>query len=249
MRKIIAALLAFIAVPALAQTPPTDTIYMSGLSAATTIADTDTTFVCQIGAGCASGDSLVRATGTQMTTYYRSKFSATSPLSFNASTGAFSLPLASALLLVGSGGGVATAVPASGDVTLATTGSFTVGAIGGKTATLGGSFTTAGASALTLTTTGATNVTLPTSGTLLNNALTSANLYVGSAGGVATGVPASGDLTLANTGAFTIRRQHCDQREGGTDDGQYCEREFHRIDGQRVRQRDAELHRHGGQPP
>lgn len=34
--------------------------------------------------------------------------------------------------------------------------------------------------------------------------LTSAHLYVGSSGGTAADVPASGDLTLANTGAFTV---------------------------------------------
>ncbi len=42
----------------------------------------------------------------------------------------------------------------------------TVASAGGKTITLGGAFTTSGASALTLTTTGTTNVTLPTSGTI-----------------------------------------------------------------------------------
>lgn len=38
----------------------------------------------------------------------------------------------------------------------------------------------------------------------LSNSLTSAFLYVGNGSNVATGVAASGDLTLANTGAFTL---------------------------------------------
>lgn len=53
--------------------------------------------------------------------------------------------------------------------------------------------------------TGAITSTLPsTTGTLMNNALTNTYLFVGSAGGVATGVQMSGDATLANTGAVTI---------------------------------------------
>lgn len=41
-------------------------------------------------------------------------------------------------------------------------------------------------------------------GTMLTNALTSANFFVGSAGNIATGVAMSGDATLANTGAVTV---------------------------------------------
>jgi hypothetical protein len=66
---------------------------------------------------------------------------------------------------------------------------------GANTITLGGSLVTSGAFGITLTATGATNVTLPISGTLLNNTLSSGNLYVGSAGNVATGVALSGDVT------------------------------------------------------
>jgi hypothetical protein len=75
---------------------------------------------------------------------------------------------------------------------------------GSRTITLGGNLTTSGAFTTTLTSTANTSVTLPTSGTLLNNTLTSANFYVGSAGNVATGVPMSGDATLANTGDVTV---------------------------------------------
>ncbi len=68
------------------------------------------------------------------------------------------------------------------------------------TITLGGSFTTSGASALTLTTTGATNVTLPTSGTLVTtttaptlagaNTFTNTNNFTG-------GLAISGNLAVA----------------------------------------------------
>jgi len=52
---------------------------------------------------------------------------------------------------------------------------------------------------------GAITTTLPaTTGTLLNNALTNTYIFVGSAGGVATGVQISGDAAMANTGALTI---------------------------------------------
>lgn len=53
--------------------------------------------------------------------------------------------------------------------------------------------------------TGAITTTLPAStGTLLNNALTSAYLFVGSAGGVATGVAMSGEATITNAGVVSI---------------------------------------------
>lgn len=118
--------------------------------------------------------------------------------------GFISTSLTSAHILVGNAGAVATDVAMSGDVSITNTGATTVGSINGKAITLGGSFTTSGASALTLTTTGATNVTLPTTGTLLANALTSSHIFVGSGAGVATDVAMSGDATLANTGAITF---------------------------------------------
>ncbi len=75
---------------------------------------------------------------------------------------------------------------------------------GTNTITLGGNLTTSGAFSTTFTTTGNTSITLPTSGTLLNNSLTSGNIYIGSAGGVATSVSISGDATIINTGTLTL---------------------------------------------
>lgn len=75
---------------------------------------------------------------------------------------------------------------------------------GSNTITLGGNLTTSGAFTTTLTATANTSITLPTSGTLLNDALTSANFYVGNGSNVATGVPMTGDATLANTGDVTV---------------------------------------------
>jgi len=113
--------------------------------------------------------------------------------------------LTNAHIFVGNASALATDVAMSGDVTIANSGATTVGALGGKTVTLANSFTTSGNFPLTLTQTGSTNVTLPTSGILLANALASGGIFVGSAGGVATGVAPSGDIaSISNVGAFTI---------------------------------------------
>lgn len=109
-------------------------------------------------------------------------------------------------ILVGNASNLATPAVMSGDATISNAGVLTVGKIGGKSVTLGGALTTSGAFSLTLTTTAATNVTLPISGTLLNDSLTSANFYVGSAGNVATGVAMSGDVALTNAGATTVSK-------------------------------------------
>jgi hypothetical protein len=78
--------------PAMAQSPPTDTVYMSGLPGAGALSDTDQFYVCQDSVShCPHGGANILAgTNTQLTTYFRSKFSATAPLSYNSSTGAFS---------------------------------------------------------------------------------------------------------------------------------------------------------------
>ena len=114
--------------------------------------------------------------------------------------------LTSADILVGNGSNVATAVAMSGDVAISNTGSTTVSSIGGKGVTLAGSLQTVGAFATTITVTAGTAITLPTSGTLLNNALNSGSIYVGSAGNVATGVAMSGDGAISNTGSLTISK-------------------------------------------
>jgi len=98
----------------------------------------------------------------------------------------------------------------TGDITN-TAGSFatTIGSIGGKTITLGSSFTTSGAFPLTLTTTASTNVTLPTSGTLITSAVTSLPSLI-SVGTVTTGtwngtvVGATYGGTGINNGTNTI---------------------------------------------
>ena len=154
MRRIFAAAAALLLSGSIAKADGT----IDTLGAAAAIADANIIPVCQ---GCSGATAALGATGTQLTTYFRAKLSGTSPVSYNSSTGAISLPLTSAHLLVGSGGGVATDVALSGDGTLANTGALTIASIGGKAVTLGGTLTTSGASALTLTTTGATSLTLP----------------------------------------------------------------------------------------
>jgi hypothetical protein len=80
--------------PAMAQlSPPTDTVYMSGLTGAGALSDTDQFYVCQDSVShCPHGGANILAgTNTQLTTYFRSKLSATAPLAYNSSTGAFSL--------------------------------------------------------------------------------------------------------------------------------------------------------------
>lgn len=68
----------------------------------------------------------------------------------SAGTDYLSPTLTSTHLLVGNGSNIATSVAVSGDATLANTGALTVGAIGGKSVSLGANFTTTGAGAPTL---------------------------------------------------------------------------------------------------
>lgn len=70
---------------------------------------------------------------------------------------------------------------------------------------------------------GSSNALLYTSGTgfgcsstVLSNALTSAHIYVGNGSNVATDVAVSGDLTLANTGAFTLASGNAGVLNAGT---------------------------------
>lgn len=76
---------------------------------------------------------------------------------------------------------------------------------GGRTVTIAGNFTTAGANPLTLTTTGVTNVTLPTTGTLVNTAVTTLS-SLSSIGTITTGVWNGTTIAVANggTGATTL---------------------------------------------
>ena len=117
-------------------------------------------------------------------------------------------PLANSLtaanIFVGSAGGVATAVSVSGDATLSNLGVLTLAN------TIGSSGT---ASKVTydakgrITATGSLNsgdITTALGYTPLANSLASANIYVGSAGGVASAVTMSGDATLSNLGVITF---------------------------------------------
>jgi len=132
--------------------------------------------------------------------------------------GVTSIPLPSADLLVGSAGGVATARAMSGIVAISNTGvtsiplvsaHILVGSGGGVAADV------AMTGAITITNAGVTSIT---AGTIVNadiNAaaaiafsklatLASTNILVGSAGGVATSVAMTGDVTIGNTGVTAI---------------------------------------------
>lgn len=63
-----------------------------------------------------------------------------------------------------------------------------------------GALTLVAGTGITITPSG-TNITITATGA---DALTNAHIYVGNASNIATDVPVSGDLTLINTGAFTI---------------------------------------------
>ena len=75
--------------------------------------------------------------------------------------------LTAAHFFVGNASNVATDVAMSGDASLNNAGAVTVASIGGKAVSLAGTFTTAGAFALTLTVTNTTNATLPVGTTTL----------------------------------------------------------------------------------
>ncbi|WP_321913593.1 hypothetical protein [Paraburkholderia sp. J11-2] len=85
------------------------------------------------------------------------------------------------------------------------------GVANSSTITLGGNLVTSGANALTFTTTGATNITLPTSGTLLNNssgAMSGANSNITSLSGLTTplsvGQGGTGVTTSTGTGSVVF---------------------------------------------
>lgn len=134
-------------------------------------------------------------------------------------------------LLVGNGSNVATDVAASGDLTLANTGAFTLATVNGNVGSFGsassvGTFTV-NAKGLT---TAAASTSIQIAESQVTNlvsdlaakqstTLTSAHLLVGNGSNVATDVAASGDLTLANTGAFTVAKIQTTTVSGTTGSG------------------------------
>lgn len=98
-------------------------------------------------------------------------------------TTAGSIALASAKMLVGNAGGVATAVDLSGDATVDNAGVITIAASAITNAKVSASAAIAFAKLATLA---------------------SGNILVGSAGGVATSVAVTGDVTISNAGVTAI---------------------------------------------
>lgn len=103
-------------------------------------------------------------------------------------------------IFVGNGSNVATDVAMSGDATIANTGAVTVGKVNG----IAISGTPSIGQVPTATSTTAATWQNPSAGG--GTSLTSAHLFVGNGSNVATDVAASGDVTLANTGAFTVTK-------------------------------------------
>lgn len=114
--------------------------------------------------------------------------------------------LSSTHILVRGAGSTWVNVPISGDASMSAAGALTVSKIGAKAITLANSFTTTGNYALTIAVPQAQTITFPNaaSATLLANTLTSAYVFVGSAGGLATGVAITGDITITNAGLTAI---------------------------------------------
>lgn len=133
--------------------------------------------------------------------------------------------LTSAHILVGNGSNVATDVAVSGDVTLANTGAFTIAnsaVTNAKIANManntvkanksGGSAAPSDLALSDVAETGSaiftfannTKSVVQASNLTIQANLTSAHLYVGNGSNFPVDVAVSGDLTLANTGAFTI---------------------------------------------
>jgi len=109
-----------------------------------------------------------------------------------------STTLTSAHLLVGNGSNVATDVAASGDLTLANTGAFTLATVNSNV----GSYTNTN-----LTVDAKGRITAASNGSAGGSgmiALTNTHIYVGNSSNVATDVALSGDATISNTGALTI---------------------------------------------
>lgn len=105
----------------------------------------------------------------------------------NSSNQIVATALTSAHIIVGNGSNLPANVAVSGDLTLANTGAFTVVQVNG------------GAIPASAKLTGSNS-----SNQFIAAALTSTHLYVGNGSNLPADVAASGDVSLANTGAFTV---------------------------------------------
>ncbi len=105
-------------------------------------------------------------------------------------------------IFVGSAGSVATDVAMSGDATIVASGALTFATVNSNVGTFGsasqvGQFTVNAKGLITA----ASNVSITG---FASSTLTNTHIFVGNGSNVATDVAAGGDLTLANTGAFTF---------------------------------------------
>jgi len=119
--------------------------------------------------------------------------------------GKLSTALNDSLVFVGNAGNVATGVSMSGEASIANTGAVTLSnaAVIGKTIT---GFTSGPGSLLATDTLLASIQKLDGNvGTKLSSTLSNTNIFVGSAGNVATSVAMSGDVNIDNTGLTTIQ--------------------------------------------
>lgn len=131
-------------------------------------------------------------------------------------THSLSTSLANTKIFVGNASNIATAVNLSGDATLANTGAMTLATVNGNVGSFGsasavgaftvnakGLVTAASSTSIQIAESQVTNLVSDLAGKQ-STALTSAHILVGNGSNLATDVAVSGDLTLANTGAFTI---------------------------------------------
>lgn len=117
----------------------------------------------------------------------------TNSIQYNAGSSTFGgISIGTSQILIGQNGTFPAAETLSGDGTIASNGALTIGSIGGKAVSLGGSLTTSGAFNSTFTMTGATNVTFPTSGTLSTTTGTVTAVTCATANGVSCTVASQG---------------------------------------------------------
>jgi hypothetical protein len=111
--------------------------------------------------------------------------------------------LTSAQIFVGNGSNVATGVAMSGDATITNAGVVSL-----KSTGTAGTYTKVTTDAQGRVTSGSAlasgDVTTALGFTPMSSSLASANIFVGNAGGAATAVAPSGDVSMTNAGAFTV---------------------------------------------